>query len=543
MKKMTIPSNSPQENLKTKFFLGLILILLISELLFQLKKETTLTKKSVLFNFQPDLVLNTPFNSKLRIAQTSFPKKVCNITNYGATSDNQTINTEAFRKAINDCAKTGGGEVLVPAGTWLTGPIKLESNINLHLEKNALLKFSVHIKDYYPLTFARFEGIEYFNFAPPIHANHAHNIAITGPGKIDGQGAVFWWKFLSYSSVKNLYQMGDKNIPVDQRIFGVMKKRRLRPAFLDFVHCQKILLADITIDNGPMWTIHPIYSQDIIVRNVNVETVAGQSTDGIVIDSSHNVLVEDSTFATGDDAIVIKSGRDNDGRRVHRPSENIVLQNIIVNDAHGALAIGSEMSGNVRNILAKNFTVKKAQYGFRVKSNIQRGGIAENIWVKNFQINSLSQAVIKFNTNYERGNIQYRLKPPLFQNIHLSNFTCRGSNDSIDLLGLKNEKTINNITLKNIKILYARNGLKMNEADNILLDKIKITSKHQATFNITNSHNITISNSTCPSTKKSCLSITGTNNQAIKLVNNTFDYQNKKINISDEVQKSEIKIQ
>ncbi len=484
---------------------------------FSQTQKKTLDLKS---NPTSNIILNTPFNKNLRIEKTKFPDRICDITNYGAISDKKTKNTQAFDDAIADCAKQGGGKIVVPPGIWLTGPIHLESNINLNIQKGAQILFTTDFADYLPVVFSRFEGVEYYNYSPPIYAQGAENVAITGEGSINGQGDKFWWSFKSPKTIKKLYKMGDHGVPVEERVFGSIQEK-LRPTFVEFVHCNKVLISGITIINGPMWTIHPLYSQNIIIKNVNIQTNPGPSTDGVNIDSSKNVLVENSIFSTGDDAIAIKSGRDNDGRRVNIPSENIVLQNCTVDNAHGAVAIGSEMSSNVQNVLAQNFIVNQAQYGLRIKSNIQRSGTAKNIWVKNFKIDSLSQAVIQFNTNYERGNIQYKFKAPLFQDIHVSNITCHDSNKSIKFLGLAQKKTLDNIQLKDIHILKSHNGLKMNNADNITLDNISIIPKYGSVFNIKNSQNILLSHSSCnPSTKERCLSLS--NNTNIQLKDNDF---------------------
>lgn len=502
------------------------------------KKEIILTPKNY-----SKITLNTPFNKNLPIAETKFPARICNIINYGAIGDGKTKNTQAFATAISDCAQQGGGKVEVPPGTWLTGPIHLESNIDLDIQKDARINFSIDFKDYLPVVFSRFEGIEYYNFSPPIYAKNAHNIAITGKGSINGEGQN-WWNLSILHSIKKLYEMGENNVPVNQRIFGTAKAG-LRPAFVEFVNCQRALIKNITLVNGPMWTIHPLYSQDIIVKNINIQTEKGPSTDGVVIDSSQNILVENSTFSTGDDAITIKSGRDNDGRRVGIPSKNIVLQNCTVDNAHGAIAIGSEMSGNVENVLAQNFTVRQAQHGFRIKSNEERGGIAQNIWVKNLDIDSLSVATIKLNMHYEKRRSAHYNKnyPPSFQNIHINGVTCQATKDSINLIGLANQPAMKNLDLKNINILYARDGLQMNYVNNTHLNNINIAPKYGPPFTITDSRGITLSNSGCPANKPVCLTISGNSSQNINLVGNSFDQQLKKIYINKDVDKSQLKIQ
>lgn len=490
----------------------------------------------------PQTSLDTPFDAAMKISETSFPDRICNILDYGAVPGGKIKNTEAFEKTISDCAEKGGGKVEVPAGIWLVGPIKLKSNINLEIQKDANVIFSDDFDDYLPPVFSRFEGVEYYNYSPPIYANNAENIAITGEGTLDGQGQA-WWNFSGATSIAKLYAMGEKNLPVEQRVFATPKDG-LRPSFIELVNCDRIFISGVSILKGPMWTIHPIYSQNIIIKGVTIDTAPGPSTDGVVIDSSKNVLVDNTTFSTGDDAIVIKSGRDNDGRRINIPSENIVLQNITVTDAHGAIAIGSEMSGNVKNVLAQNFTVKNAQYGFRIKSNQQRGGTAENIWIKNLQINSLSEAVIEFDTYYERANTFYRNFPPAFQNINIEDVNCRNTKDSIIILGLKEKSSaINNLNLKNISIIKSRSGMKMNDAQNINLENIKITPKYRPVFNIENSQDVTMPGSGCEKSSIECFYFAGENLKNILLDKNNFLQEKNGISFGEGVDKSQIETQ
>ncbi|MFZ2193129.1 MAG: glycosyl hydrolase family 28 protein, partial [Candidatus Moraniibacteriota bacterium] len=272
------------------------------------------------------IFLKTPFADKLEIKQPFFNSKNCNIVDYGARVNDKDANTQAIARAIDDCSNAGGGKIIIPKGQWLTGPIKLKSNINLHVQKNAEILFSTELNDYLPVVFSRFEGIEYYNYSAPIYANDCTNLAITGEGKINGQAEKLWWELEESVSIKELYYMGRDNVPVSERIFGT-PKARIRPSFVEFVNCDTILVKDVTLVNGPLWTAHFIYSKNITVKAITIDTGKEQDTDGIVLDSSSNALVEKANLTTGDDAIVIKSGRDQDGKRVNRPSENIVIKN------------------------------------------------------------------------------------------------------------------------------------------------------------------------------------------------------------------------
>ena len=527
---------------KIAFSFVLILFFIFFSGLFTWKKGIIVFKKHSFSSFIPEkeyskLTLSTPYDESLEILETNFPNQFCNILDYGAVADGKTINTQSIEKAIVDCAKKGGGHVVVPVGVFLSGPIQLKSNIDLHLEKNSEIRFSVNFSDYLPVVFSRFEGIEYYNFSPQVYARNAKNIAITGEGKLNGQGQA-WWGLRIFSNIKNLYRMGEQNLPVEERVFGDANKG-IRPSFIEFVDSEIILLDGISIINGPMWTVHPIYSENIIIRNIKINTLGGPSTDGVVIDSSRNVLVENSTFATGDDAIAIKSGRDNDGRRVSRPSENIVLRNCIVNEAHGAVAIGSEISGDIRNILAQNFTINMAQYGFRMKANSQRGGIAENIWIKDFSIRDVRNALIQLNANYEKKVIEYTTFPPVFQNINISNIVCENTLDSINILGIS-ESTLKDIRLTNISIGKSKGGVKVSNASNVKLTQISIGNKTDPNFTFTDSQDIFLENSACNPSDPICVSLFGEKTRNIYLTGQDFDKDFKKIQLDHEVDEKQI---
>lgn len=480
----------------------------------------------------------TPFADALNIVETQFPDRICNISDYGAVSGGKINNTQSFAKAISACSEQGGGKVTVSAGTWLTGPIKLTSNINLEIQKDADIIFSDDFKEYLPPVFSRFEGIEYYNYSPLIYASNAENIAITGEGTLNGQGEA-WWKFVG-TSISKVYAMGENGTPVEQRVFATVADG-LRPSFIQFVDCNRILISGISILKGPMWTVHPIYSQNIIVRNVIINTAPGPSTDGIVIDSSKNVLVDNATLATGDDAIVIKSGRDNDGRRVNLPSENIVLQNITVNDSHGAIALGSEMSGDIRNVLAQNFTIKTSQYAFRIKSNQQRGGTAENIWVKNLNINSLSEALVQLDAFYERRATGYTDFPPTFKNIDIDGIDCKNTIGSINVFGLtENTNAINNLTFKNINIQKARSGMHIDNAKGIKFENVSLNSKYGPVLESENSEDLNVSNFTCVNPTLNCFYITGKNTKNVILDQINSAQKTKKIILEKDVNQNEV---
>ena len=300
-----------------------------------------------------------------QIKPPQFPENDFIITDFGAIGDGKTDCTEAFRVAISTCYDAGGGRVVVPSGVFFTGAIHLKSNVNLHIIKNATILFSQDPQKYLPVVYTRFEGVECMNYSPFIYAYEQENIAVTGSGTLDGQGGNDnWWSWKgrkeygweegephANSDVERLYKMPEENIPVEERIFG--KGSYLRPNFIQPYKCKNVLVDSITIKRSPMWVIHPVLCINVTVQNVQVKS-HGPNNDGCNPESSRNVLIKNCSFDTGDDCIAIKSGRNADGRRINTPSENIVVQGCTMHDGHGGVVIGSEMSGNVRNVFAED---------------------------------------------------------------------------------------------------------------------------------------------------------------------------------------------
>lgn len=362
-----------------------------------------------------------------RIQPPTFPEKAFVITKYGAKGNGETDCTEAFRKAIDECSKSGGGRVVVPAGTWLTGAIHLKSNVNLYLEKDALISFFTNTDDYLPVVYTRFEGVECLNFSPLVYAFEQENIAITGGGTLDGNAGIrnWWrWKWTQKADVAALCDQAEAGIPVEQRTYG--QGRRLRPNMIQPYRCKNILIESVTIKNSPMWHIHPVLSENITVRNVTV-VGHGPNNDGCNPESCKNVLIENCWFDTGDDCIAIKSGRNADGRRVNTPSENIVVRGCTMKDGHGGVVIGSEISGSVRNVFAEDCVMDSPNLdrGLRIKTNSVRGGVVENIFMRNVTMKEVGEAALKINFYYQEG-------PggdftPTVRNIFMTNVICHKS--------------------------------------------------------------------------------------------------------------------
>lgn len=455
---------------------------------------------------------------QLQFKTLKFPELKCNISDFGAIGNGQTKNTEAIEKAIENCSKNGGGTVLIPKGRWLTGPIRLKSNIELRLDKKAELIFTSDYVDYLPVVFSRFEGIELYNYSPMIYAENCENVAITGKGKINGQGENWWdWKKNQKVAVKKLYDMAYENTPVAERIFGT-EQDALRPSLMQFINCKNIELSEFTVENGPMWTIHPIYSENIWIKNIKIYT-SGPNTDGIVLDSSKNVLISGCYLETGDDAIAIKSGLDNDGWRINVPSENIVIRDCQIRGGNSAITIGSEMSGGIKNILLENNKIENVDQGFRIKSLPGRGGMVENIFVNDTRMENITKYAIQLDMLYEFSTVKSRNnKNPTLKNVQINNLEASAvQEEGIRVIGLPGEK-IRNIKFNDIRI-DSRKGIKLKEIDNVVFTDLKISIIKGPIIDIKEVKNLYINNLYCKNPPDSLLLITGSGSENINVSN------------------------
>ncbi len=386
-----------------------------------------------------------------RIQAPVFPDHDFPITAFGAKAG--TDASAAIAAAIEACTRAGGGRVVVPPGEWLTVAITLKSNVNLHVSEGATLRWLFEPARY-PIVFTRWEGVELMNYSAFIYAYGQENIAVTGKGTLDGgAGWDTWWAWndKSKGGVKQkaardrLIQMGETNVPVAERIFG--DGGNLRPNFIQPYHCKNILIEGVTILRSPMWEIHPVLSQNITVRGVKINS-HGPNNDGFDPESCRDVLVEDTLFDTGDDCIAIKSGRNGDGRRVNVPSENIVIRRCIMKDGHGGVVLGSECTGGIRNVFVEDCVMDSPELdrALRFKNNAVRGGILENVFMRNVKIGRVGEAVLTIDLLYEEG--AKGAFQPVVRNVQLDNISSSASPRVMYIRGFEGA-VVDNIRISN----------------------------------------------------------------------------------------------
>ena len=414
-----------------------------------------------------------------RIKAPTFPSKEFHITDYGAKPDGKTDCTQALKKAIEACSKAGGGMVIVSPGRYLTGAIHLKSNVNLHLEEDAELLFSQDPKDYLPVVRARFAGMDLMNYSPFVYAYQEKNIAITGKGILNGQAdSLHWWSWkrlkemgITSNSSSKLYKYSKDNIPVEQRVFG--DGGYVRPNFVQMYQCQNILIEGITLINSPAWVLHPVLSRNITIQGVTINS-DGPNNDGCDPESCSDVLIKDCLFNTGDDCIAIKSGKDYEGRRIGIPSENIVIRGCTFNDGHGGVVIGSEISGGVKNIFAEDCIMDSPhlETGIRIKSNTDRGGYIEKIYVRNIKIGKVADAVIRIDMYYfdkeQKGSYYTSIK-----DVFIRNLTSEQSNHAIRITGNASHP-IRNVIIEDAAFNNVKNNNVLEGVENIHLRKVSI---------------------------------------------------------------------
>ncbi|WP_373497207.1 glycoside hydrolase family 28 protein [Aquiflexum sp.] len=488
-----------------------------------------------------------------KVKTTSFPDLTYSIKEFGAIDGGLTKNTDSFAKTIQAVSEKGGGTVLVPRGIWLTGPIQFKSNIRLHLEAGALILFSKDFDDY-PIIETSFEGLDTKRCMSPIYANGVENIAITGSGTIDGNGDAWrpvkkskmttaQWKsllatggilnekgdmwFPSESSKKGFDSSTNFNVPdlIDEEELESVRDF-LRPVLVSIVRSKRILLDGPTFQNSPAWNIHPLMSQDLIIRNLSVRNPwYSQNGDGLDLEYCKNVLIYNNVFDVGDDAICFKSGKDTDGRNRAMPTENVIVKNNIVYHGHGGFVIGSEMSGGVRNVHISQCTFMGTDVGLRFKSTRGRGGVVEDIFISDIDMINIPTDVINFNLFYggnspvleadqsaDKESRNEELVPvteetPSFRNIFMKNITATGSGTAANFQGLP-EMNLQNVKLENA-LLEAENGIIAVDTDGLELINVHVIPTKGAALTLMNSKNIHVSGFNYKSNSPKAISIFG----------------------------------
>lgn len=472
-------------------------------------QKGTITSDSATRYFD-DLYHNIEFEMPV-VNEPEFKNYTASIVDFGAVPGGNKLNTDAINQAILDVSKNGGGKVIVPRGIWLTGPIVLKNNVNLHVEEGALLLFSRNYDDY-PLIHTSFEGLETFRCQSPISGTNLENIAITGKGIIDGSGDT--WRPVKKSKLtelhwKELIQSGgvlneNKNVwyPTEKSLQGALNtssfnvpagtnkkdfenvKDFLRPVMVSLIKCNKVLLDGPTFQNSPAWNIHPLMCEDITLKNLTIRNPwYSQNGDGIDLESCKNAIIYRCNFDVGDDAICIKSGKNENGRKRGIPTENTIVKECVVYHGHGGFVIGSEMSGGVRNMHVSQCTFIGTDVGLRFKSNRGRGGVVENIYISDIIMTDIPTEAIRFNLYYdgqspipepedtnkiqpEKASMQSVTEgTPEFKNIYVKNIACIDAAKAIRMVGLP-EMKLNNFRFENISIT-AKKGAEIIDAENI----------------------------------------------------------------------------
>jgi len=517
------------------------------------------------------------------ISEPVIPDYSVSITDFGAVNGGEVLNTQAFTDAINAVSEKGGGKVVIPAGVWLTGPIILKSNLELHAETGALIVFS-NDKDLYPLVETSFEGLNTWRCLSPIYGKGLENIAFTGNGVWDGSGDA--WRFVKKNKLneeqwKKLVASGgivskdgkewypseqfrdamkgaDQNIRLDLKTKEEFQAIRdfLRPVMVSIQNSKRVLIDGPTFQNSPAWCLHPLMVEDLIVRNATVRNPwYSQNGDGIDVESCKNVLVESCSFDVGDDAICIKSGKDKDGRERGVACENLVIRKNIVYHGHGGVTVGSEMSGGVKNMHVSDCTFIGTDVGLRFKSNRGRGGVVEGIFISGIQMKDIPTFAISFNLYYggrsasemlEEEGVEVFAQPqpvseetPQFKDIKISDITVSGAGQAVQLQGLP-EMNLENVSLSDMK-LATNKGITIVDASGVKLDNIHLTTTDGKALEIVNAKNVDIAGFDYAFSHKDQITIHGDKCEAISIKSKEVDLK-PFVYIGDEVKKDAVNL-
>ncbi|SMO94178.1 glycosyl hydrolase family 28 protein [Gracilimonas mengyeensis] len=424
--------------------------------------------------------INAPFEME-QLDRSSIPDRTYDIRDFGAvpmSEDEDFKNTGAFHRAIETAAADGGGRILVPKGKWFTGPIHLKSNLNLHLADGAEIVFSEDKQDYLPVVRQRHEGVEAYNYSPMIYAYKVNNVSITGKGVLNAQGD-HWWEWFEEHGAPP--RASATKVPLSRRDWGKGAGHEgMRPSFVVFWKSEDILIEDITLNDSPMWNLHMIYSKRIIIRGVTINSLQAPNGDGVVLDSSSEVLVEYNHFETGDDAVVLKSGLNEEALEINIPTENVVVRNFEarkVRTGSGGVVFGSETSGGIRNVYVHNALFDGSDRGIRFKTERGRGNVVENIYIHDVIMRNITYQAINFNTFYT--GPEATGPSPLLRNISIKDVEIDGVPIAIELVGLP-EKWIENITLENITVKNSEQGARITRVKNMTMKNVEIHSEQRA---------------------------------------------------------------
>lgn len=425
----------------------------------------------------------------------------------GADDSGQTINTKLINSTISELSDNGGGTLFFPAGKYLTGAIKLKSNITIDLESGATLLFSDNFDDYLPFVEMRYEGVVMKSFSPLFYATGEENITIKGRGTIDGQGKKWWLEF--FRVLVDLREHGKRDLNKYQTMWdnendveelyrltnsdytGTLDRRFFRPPLFQTLRCNNIRIEGVTIINSPFWTINPEFCENVTITGVTINNPDSPNTDGINPSSCKNVHISDCHITVGDDCITLKSGRDEQARNIAVPCENITITNCTMLAGHGGVVIGSEVSGDVRKVTISNCVFDGTDRGIRLKSTRGRGGIVEEIRVSNIVMKNIQKEAIILNLRYSSMDPEpVTERTPIFRNIHISGLTGSDVNRAIEIVGLE-EMSVSDITLSDINI-EAKEGVKIEYGKNILMRDVRIDTS--SPFEVLNSENISMHN-------------------------------------------------
>lgn len=545
---------------------------------------TSYSKNSIAQNSKSNETYKNIEFKMAKVQEPSIPNNTVNIKDFGAVNGGYTLNTQAFADAIAAVSKKGGGKVIIPPGIWLTGPIILKSNIELHAETGALIKFSTN-KDLYPIIETSFEGLNTWRCISPIYGKNLENVAFTGKGVWDGSGEVWrqvkkskltesqWKKLIASGGVLSAnkeswfpseqYVKGNQNVDQNVRLDFKTKaefetiRDFLRPVMVSIQNSKRVLFDGPVFQNSPAWNIHPLMVEDLIIRNVSVRNPwFSQNGDGLDVESCKNVIVENSSFDVGDDAICIKSGKDKNGRDRGVPCENIIIRNNIVYHGHGGVTVGSEMSGGVKNMHVSNCTFMGTDVGLRFKSNRGRGGVVENIFISDIWMTDIPSQAISFDLYYggksiaetlaEGGNtISTKIMPvdektPQFKNISIKNVFIKGAQQAVFLQGLP-EMNLENIEITNLTA-KAEKGFSIIDANGIKISNVKLDIENSTVFDIYNGKNMSLKNIEFNSTSPKAISINGEASKNVELISTATLDLSKKTTLGETVPKGAVKM-